>query len=41
MSLVKEYGDVREIENSSWQTHYVIDCISTDAGLVLAKGQRE
>lgn len=41
MSLVREFGDVRELEDPSWQTHYIIDCIGTDGGLALLTGQRE
>lgn len=41
MSVVKEYGDVREIECPDWQTHYVIDCQGTEGGLALFAGQRE
>lgn len=41
MSLIREFGDVRELEDPSWQTHYIIDCIGTDGGLALLTGQRE
>ena len=41
MSLTREFGDIRNIENAVWQTHYVIDCQGTEDGLAVFSGQRE
>lgn len=41
LSVVKEYGDVREIESPQWQTHYLIDCQGLQGGLALTAGTRE
>lgn len=41
MSLVREYGDLRDLEAPNWQTHYIIDCQGTDEGMSIIAGQRE